>query len=206
MKKPKLQNSYTHPVVIGGVGGSGTRLIAQCLRELGYFIGHDLNEPCDNLWFTLLFTRVEILKSSNKEFNELVEIMLKGMMGRNDFTQKQIKLINELASKDRLQLPTARQSLKYWCIVHRRVIDTGKLMRKNFLLLDYDKFCLNPEDGITELSEFLELDSSKVPKEYLTTMVKPPDSIGRFKLYGTKIFDMKDVEYVKDLGFNVSEN
>jgi len=45
------------PVVIGGVGGSGTRLVARILLEVGYYLGRDLNESLDNLWFTLLFKR-----------------------------------------------------------------------------------------------------------------------------------------------------
>ena len=45
------------PVVVGGVGGSGTRLIADILMELGYYIGSDLNISRDNLAVTLLFKR-----------------------------------------------------------------------------------------------------------------------------------------------------
>lgn len=45
------------PVVIGGVGGSGTRLVASIVERLGVFIGRDLNASFDNLWFTLLFRR-----------------------------------------------------------------------------------------------------------------------------------------------------
>jgi hypothetical protein len=45
------------PVVVGGVGGSGTRVVAQILCELGYYLGPDLNHALDNLWFTLLFRR-----------------------------------------------------------------------------------------------------------------------------------------------------
>jgi hypothetical protein len=50
-----------HMVAIGGVGGSGTRLGAALLQVLGYYIGDDLNESLDNLWFTLLFKRRSIL-------------------------------------------------------------------------------------------------------------------------------------------------
>ena len=71
MKESNLLSSHTHPVVIGGVGGSGTRLIAQCLNELGFFLGPDLNEANDNLWFTLLFKRTRILTSSEEEFNDI---------------------------------------------------------------------------------------------------------------------------------------
>ena len=45
------------PVVVGALGGSGTRLVAALLAELGYFIGDDLNAERDNLAFTLLFKR-----------------------------------------------------------------------------------------------------------------------------------------------------
>ncbi len=45
------------PVVVGGVGGSGTRLIADILMSIGYHMGFDLNASQDNLGFTLLFKR-----------------------------------------------------------------------------------------------------------------------------------------------------
>jgi hypothetical protein len=45
------------PVVVGGVGGSGTRLVAEMLRSIGFDLGRDLNVSNDNLWFTLLFRR-----------------------------------------------------------------------------------------------------------------------------------------------------
>ena len=98
---------HNNPVVIGGIGGSGTRLIAQCLKELGYLMGADLNPAYDNLWFTLLFKRVEILSSSEREFDELLEILLSGMAGAGEFTPYQINLINSLASKDRDQHPAS---------------------------------------------------------------------------------------------------
>jgi hypothetical protein len=45
------------PVVIGGVGGSGTRVFAQLLQDLGFDMGSDLNESLDDLGFTALFKR-----------------------------------------------------------------------------------------------------------------------------------------------------
>lgn len=44
------------PVVIGGVGGSGTRLVAQIFLDLRYYLGASLNRSLDNLWFALLLT------------------------------------------------------------------------------------------------------------------------------------------------------
>jgi hypothetical protein len=69
------------PVVVGGVGGSGTRLIAEILLAKGYFLGDDLNGARDNLWFTLLFKRAEILTCSNDEYGSLFGIFAKSMAG-----------------------------------------------------------------------------------------------------------------------------
>jgi hypothetical protein len=43
------------PLAIGGVGGSGTRVVAAAAIALGIDMGSDLNPALDNLVFTLLF-------------------------------------------------------------------------------------------------------------------------------------------------------
>lgn len=45
------------PVAIGGVGGSGTRLVARILAETGCYLGGTLNPALDNLWFSALLRR-----------------------------------------------------------------------------------------------------------------------------------------------------
>jgi len=71
------------PVSIGGVGGSGTRLIASFLKELGFFMGYDLNAASDNLWFALLFARPNwFVKSSEEEVYKALSIFDKAMIGR----------------------------------------------------------------------------------------------------------------------------
>jgi hypothetical protein len=54
MKNSHFENG---PVVIGGVGGSGTRVVAEILSTFNYFIGNDLNNANDNLLYTFLFKR-----------------------------------------------------------------------------------------------------------------------------------------------------
>ena len=49
------------PVIIGGVGGSGTRVISEALILMGFDMGHTLNHASDNLLFTLLFKRKQWL-------------------------------------------------------------------------------------------------------------------------------------------------
>ena len=282
IKQHTFLSKYASPVVIGGVGGSGTRLIAQCLREAGFLMGADLNTANDNLWFTLLFKRFEILSSSDQEFDELLRILISGMTNENDFTKRQISLTHILASRDREQhsaawlgerartllankavmtpedrwgwkepnshivldrlnerldtlkyIHVARNgldmahsnnqnqlrlwgphflgeafsitpyySLKYWCIVHKRVLKIGESMGSRFLFLNYDTFCLQPENGIKQLCKFLELDTDSIGPQ-LTKLVAPPESIGRFKRHSTEIFADEDVAYTKLLGFDV---
>ena len=45
------------PVAVGGVGGSGTRIVAQILMDFRLYMGSDLNRANDNLWFTFLLRR-----------------------------------------------------------------------------------------------------------------------------------------------------
>ncbi|GAE30930.1 sulfotransferase family protein [Alkalihalobacillus hemicellulosilyticus] len=47
-------NKTVSPVIIGGVGGSGTRVVAEILKELGYYLG-PLNKANDNLKFASYF-------------------------------------------------------------------------------------------------------------------------------------------------------
>ena len=50
-------DELSSPVIIGGIGGSGTRVVAEIISHLGFYIGDDLNPAKDNLWFLLLFKR-----------------------------------------------------------------------------------------------------------------------------------------------------
>ncbi|HEX5716199.1 MAG TPA: sulfotransferase [Thermoanaerobaculia bacterium] len=90
------------PVAIGGVGGSGTRLVAQLLADLGFFLGADLNESYDNLWFTLLFKRREILQAGHEELADLIAIFRGAMTNPRPLSTAQLGLVQHLAEADRL--------------------------------------------------------------------------------------------------------
>ncbi len=78
------------PIVVGGVGGSGTRVIAQMLMTADVYMGDMLNEPNDNLWFTLLFRRPNLLKTKSEEEQlQLLEIFRKRMLNeKTSFSEK----------------------------------------------------------------------------------------------------------------------
>jgi hypothetical protein len=266
------------PVIIGGVGGSGTRLIAECLQHLGYFMGNDLNEASDNLLFTLLFKRIEILTETAPDLKKLIDIFIDITLNNETLPPCTLEFIKNLTAKSRKQHPknwlnervnqitkerkvayknqqwgfkepnthvvlehlnnnlsglkyihvmrngldmafsnnqnqvklwgtnfigeeleiNPRYSLKYWCKVHQRISKIGKTMGDNFLLLNYDDFCKEPIKGSNTLCEFLGKEFDPV----LVEKVSAPKSIGRFKSFNATMFDSKDIDYVKELGFD----
>lgn len=105
---------------IGGVGGSGTRVIAELIMQMGYFMGDDLNESNDNLLFTLLFKRESVLMATDEEFAQLVDIFLKHTALGMPLDEREFKLVQKLASSDRT-LHTSewlRERLKYLGVSH----------------------------------------------------------------------------------------
>lgn len=97
----------TAPVAVGGVGGSGTRLVAQLLRGAGIHMGDDLNGSSDTLWFTLLFKRLEILGCDEAEFDLLTEALVAALAGGRRLAPGVEALVRDLARDDRLQLPAS---------------------------------------------------------------------------------------------------
>ncbi|MGH8501282.1 MAG: sulfotransferase family protein [Gammaproteobacteria bacterium] len=93
------------PVAVGGIGGSGTRLIARMLRRLGYYMGGDLNEASDNLWFTLLFKRAELFAARNgqTDFDQAVDVFRALMCESVPLTSDQKIFVRSLAVMDRPQ-------------------------------------------------------------------------------------------------------
>jgi hypothetical protein len=271
------------PVAIGGVGGSGTRLIAQLLMDLGYFMGRDLNESLDNLWFTLLFKRPGVLTASDEELAKLARIFVARMTGHVRLDPSAADLLESLAQEDRLPefapqwsldradslingtgaapeqawgwkepnthlviarlrglLPglkyihvmrngldmaySANQnqlrlwgthfigqnieitpyfSLKFWRLVHERILAVGNGMGEDFFLLNYDRFCTAPLTELIRMLEFLGIPTTPAEQARLIERVTPPLSIGRFKPHGIDVFDSKDVAFAAALGFDI---
>lgn len=272
------------PVVVGGIGGSGTRLIAAALKELGFYMGGDLNSKLDNRWFTLLFRRMEVLDSTDEAFSDLVDIFVQAMRYGAGFDRDQVDFITGLEHevnfqkrqqwiKDRIEtLLSARDSitghkywgwkepnshifldrlvnsfpgmkyihvmrngldmafsrnqrqlqnwggrllnskveltpyysLKFWCAVHKRIIQIGSRLDGRFLLLNYDAFCSSPEPEITRLLEFLETEDGPETRGRVAGLIEKPETIGRYLTEDPGLFDPEDVRYVGEMGFDIT--
>lgn len=284
MNKTRKYKKTEPFVVVGGVGGSGTRLIASILQELGLNIGSNLNGPLDNNVFVYLFRRIQTLDviKDEKIFKQYLNILRKSFCEtKAKLTKKDHQLIDQLStiknkgvsyqwlhdqsikikknecptliknkplsgkwgwkapnshimmkelhqiypnmkyimvvrngldmaySDNQGQLSlwgptlfdhwtnTPKYSLKYWRIVHERILNDSKQMGKHFLWLDYDELCNHPEPNLKRLFDFLEIDYVDV-----TSMIRPSSGVGRYKEHSIRDFDKEDVEYVKSLGYD----
>jgi len=75
----KVYNST--PIIIGAVGGSGTRVVAGILSAMQVFIGKELNEQLDNLYFTYFFKYRALLSLDPEDIHTLLNLFVKANLG-----------------------------------------------------------------------------------------------------------------------------
>lgn len=291
------QTNNDKPIIIGGLGGSGTRVIADILIHLNYFMGNDLNEALDNLSFTFLFKRPYIYfndKSHEKIFKKSHHIFTNSMQGRNvnnpkntlflfklltyNFLKNHHQFNSNKEALDRLkkilkpklkynkyhkgwgwkepnshiflnklsnyypemkyihvirhgldmaysknieqlknwhsvfdikmpkkfeEIPVAQ--LEYWIRANTKAIDTAKQkFNKNFLLMNFDRLCINPEEGLKRIINFLGIDKDNETFEKLKKLPKIPKSKDRYMNYDISIFSNTQIEKVKNFGFQIN--
>jgi hypothetical protein len=75
--------SDSAPIVIGALGGSGTRVPAEALIESGAHLGRDLNRARDNLLFTALFKRPRwFARADDERIHRQLDTFVRYMRGR----------------------------------------------------------------------------------------------------------------------------
>lgn len=92
-------------VVVGGLGGSGTRVVAALLQAGGVCIGHDLNNALDNLWATMLFKRGDVLRSTQSEIESDITLLSRAMLGGGGVDEAARNRLYALVAEDRPQHP-----------------------------------------------------------------------------------------------------
>jgi len=110
----KTMNDAEAVVAIGGIGGSGTRVVAQIISLLGYHIGNQLNKESDNLLFTLLFKNPGwFIKANSGQFRKRFRVFRKIMTGKRlGINEMRILLAAALTNKtEPASLRTAFEAL-----------------------------------------------------------------------------------------------
>ena len=94
----KSENS----IMIGGVGGSGTRVFAESLLNAGIRSLSDLNSASDHLGSTLLFKRTDVFDDiESGRFETIWSLLEKAFDGGHPPTREEKALLKSLASGDR---------------------------------------------------------------------------------------------------------
>lgn len=89
------------PLVIGGVGGSGTRLVASLLQQMGIVMAGQMNEALDNLWFSALFIRRSIVLKPPRELDQLSWLFANAMRHGRAIPEELQPLVDEACRFDR---------------------------------------------------------------------------------------------------------
>jgi len=267
----------TRQIAIGGIGGSGTRAVAELFEKMGYFIGYDLNRAKDNLLYTLLFKRKDILVLPKNELKKRLNFFYKYSSTSYKISENEKKWLFKLAEKNNIkhskewlmqrvevcinticqshnnwgwkepnthviidkilelsldikfiyvyrngldmafssnqnQLEfwgniflnehtleiNAKNSLKYWCEVHERMLRLQKNYPENIYMLNLDTMCIDTNEELKKLFYFLKKKDMKDILKYEKIFVQS-NSIGRYKNFGLEQFDIKDLNYLKTI-------
>ena len=108
------------PLVIGALGGSGTRVPAQALIRAGAFLGSELNQARDNLVFTALFRRPRWAARAgdsriHRQLDTFARYMRGGRYGPADYARLAAAVADHDPERGRRE--SARQ---VWAAVARR--------------------------------------------------------------------------------------
>lgn len=272
------------PVAVGGLGGSGTRLVARLLQELGFFLGGEsVNESQDSLLFTFLFARPEILVTSDQEFRSLLDSFVRSMRtgapcdpAARHYVRRlwlrwlddeptpgllaQARVLTDGAKSAAQQAPwgwkepntflvlprlhrflpglryihvirngvdtaysqnlgqllrwgpwllsrpvapSPADALSYWCAAHRWVLAYAPRLKSRFLLLNFDRLCVDPLAELPALVSFVGLNWNPLLEQRLLRLIQPPPTLGRYRNLGLERFSIDDLNYVESLGFNI---
>ncbi|MEZ5572066.1 MAG: sulfotransferase [Halioglobus sp.] len=101
MSEFEIAAEDSSPIVIGGLGGSGTRLVTEIVQKEGVTFGGPKNDFLDNLWFSLLFVRRTILLKPIEEVRRLVWLFTNAMRHSLPLPDELLPLIEEAALHDR---------------------------------------------------------------------------------------------------------
>jgi hypothetical protein len=94
-------------------------------------------------------------------------------------------------------------SLAFWSRSHERLLGIRAAWPDRVLLVNYDSLCLEPQTHITSLLSFLNRAPTPRILGDLARLVRPPDSIGRFRKHNRDRFNPRDLDWVSSLGFPV---
>ncbi|HDH97668.1 MAG TPA: hypothetical protein ENF70_00845 [Deltaproteobacteria bacterium] len=95
------------------------------------------------------------------------------------------------------------KQLEYWIQSTKDAIDKGRNMRGGFLLVNHSRFGAEPETQINRMMNFIGMEIEPRKLQSLYQIPKIPSTSGRFRKHDLGIFDQAQIDFVKDMGFDV---
>ena len=95
-------------------------------------------------------------------------------------------------------------SFRYWVEANSHVMDIGKKMDSDkFLLLNFDRLCKNPKEGIIQLLAFLDINPDSKTMTRILSLPKVISSIGRYRNKDLSWVKESDISFLLSMGFTV---
>jgi len=116
--------------------------------------------------------------------------------------QNQLEFWGDLAIPGLQSTSDPASSLSYWCWAERRVQRLREQYPERVLWLRFEDICYQPETVARDLALFVDCDGAEILGQ-LKYIVRPPNSIGRFRQFAAHDFPDKELKFVTSLGFPV---
>jgi len=107
------------------------------------------------------------------------------------------------ARPDMPQDELAYWQLEYWVRSTRDVLEKSRRMRGDFLLVNHSLLGEEPEEQVRRMLEFLELELPDEKVRALAEIPRVPPTSGRYRNQDPAIFDRAQIDFVRELGFEV---
>jgi len=132
------QYIISSPIVIGGVGGSGTRLVVDLLKKMNIFMGNELNESNDNMQLTPSFpTFRRLIQGEENLPPETLKSQFWNSIKPNFLKRYQDKKINDEKKRIIFEKLSQFEKIMRYDFVLQPYSGWGWKVPGNFLILEY---------------------------------------------------------------------
>ncbi|MFT6286568.1 MAG: hypothetical protein ACJA09_001318 [Alcanivorax sp.] len=97
----------------------------------------------------------------------------------------------------------AYKQLEYWIKSTEDSMKKGARLGSNFLLISHSRFCNDPHAQVDRIIDFAGLEIKQEKRSELYQIPKQTSTVGRHKKYSVDIFDKRQIDFVRQLDFEV---
>jgi hypothetical protein len=95
------------------------------------------------------------------------------------------------------------KQLEYWIRTTRDIMEKSKTLRGDFLMINHSRLCANPREQVDRILTFLDMKMGDDRRQQLYSIPRTPGTLDRYRKHDLGIFDQRQIDFVKDMGFEV---